>query len=240
MSGFYDVHTHILPHVDDGAKDMEETVKILEKEYQDGVRTIFATPHYRKNMFESSLEKIQQQYELVKAEASRIYPDLRVLLGCEYHANMDMVDMLDKGGRPTMGGTRCVLTEFSERSDFRKIQERCYTLLTHGYEPIIAHAERYPAISKNMDGLEQLVEMGVYIQMNADSIIGAEGFTMKRFCKKAMKRNLLHLIGSDAHNMKDRSPSMGKCAAYIEKVMGKEYMEKILINNPREIFEEDR
>ena len=82
--------------------------------------------------------------------------------------------------------------------------------------------------------------MGVYIQMNADSIIGAEGFTMKRFCKKAMKRNLLHLIGSDAHNMKDRSPSMDKCAAYIEKVMGKEYMEKILINNPREIFEEDR
>ena len=57
MSGFYDLHTHILPHVDDGARDMEETRKILEKEYQDGVRTIFATSHYRRNMFEPSMER---------------------------------------------------------------------------------------------------------------------------------------------------------------------------------------
>ena len=95
MSGFYDLHTHILPHVDDGARDMEETRKILEKEYQDGVRTIFATSHYRRNMFEPSMEKIREQYALVKAEAARLYPDLRILLGCEFHANMDMVEVLD-------------------------------------------------------------------------------------------------------------------------------------------------
>ena len=240
MSGFYDLHTHILPHVDDGARDMEETRKILEKEYQDGVRTIFATSHYRRNMFEPSMEKIREQYALVKAEAARLYPELRILLGCEFHANMDMVEVLDAGGRPTLGESRCVLTEFSERSDFRMIQERCYALLTHGYEPVVAHAERYPAIFISLDNLEQLVDMGAYIQMNAGSIIGAEGFTMKRFCKKAMKRNLLHFVGSDAHNMKDRAPSMGKCAAYIEKTMGREYMEKILMKNPREIIEEGR
>lgn len=218
---------------------MNETVKILKMEYRDGVRTIYVTPHYRRNMFETPMEKIQIQYEAVKSEAAKIGSDLRILLGCEFHANMDMIETLDDGGRPTMGGTRGVLTEFSEQSDFRTIQERCYVLLSHGYQPIIAHAERYPAL-RNLEAIEQLVDMGAYIQMNAGSITGAEGFGMKRFCKKVIKKDLLHFVGSDAHNTKDRKPMMGKCAEYLTKVMGKDYMEKILMENPLNIIEEGR
>lgn len=184
MAGLYDVHTHLLSHADDGAKDLEETMRLLKAEYEDGVRTIYVTPHYRRGMFETPMEKILREYERVRQEAVKIGSDLRIFLGCEFHANMDMVEMLDAGERPTMGGTRCVLTEFSERSDFRIIQERCYTLLTHGYQPIIAHVERCPAITKNFDALEQLTDMGAYIQMNAGSIVGAEGFGIKDFVKK--------------------------------------------------------
>lgn len=240
MSGFYDIHAHILPHVDDGAEDSEEARKLLELEYRDGVRTIIVTPHYRRKMFEPSMETVEAQYELIKDEAAGIGSDLRILLGCEFHANMDMADILDAGKRPTMAGSRCVLTEFSERSDVNMIRERCYELLSHGYDPIIAHAERYPALSKNMDALEQLVDMGAYIQMNAASIVGAEGFATKRFCKKAIKKDLLHFAGSDAHNLRDRKPMLGKCAEYLTKLMGKDYMEKILIKNPLNIIEEGR
>lgn len=240
MAGLYDVHTHLLSHADDGAKDLEETMRLLKAEYEDGVRTIYVTPHYRRGMFETPMEKILREYERVRQEAVKIGSDLRIFLGCEFHANMDMVEMLDAGERPTMGGTRCVLTEFSERSDFRIIQERCYTLLTHGYQPIIAHVERCPAITKNFDALEQLTDMGAYIQMNAGSIVGAEGFGIKRFCKKVIKKDLLHLVGSDAHNMQDRKPMMGKCAEYLTKVMGKEYMEKILMENPFNMIEKNR
>ena len=70
--------------------------------------------------------------------------------------------------------------------------------------------------------------MGAMIQMNASSIIGADGFGMKGFCKNIMKKDLLHFVGSDAHNLKDRKPCIGKCTAYMEKVMGKEHTEKIL------------
>lgn len=240
MSGFYDIHTHILPHVDDGAADMKETMRLLKMEYNDGVRTIYATSHFRRNMFEPSMEKVHKQYELVAAEAAKEFKDLRILLGCEFHVNSDMVETLDAGERPGMGGTRCVLAEFSERSDANTIQNKCYELLSHGYQPIIAHAERYPAIRKNLDFLEQLVDMGNYIQMNADSIVGNDGLSMKWYCKKAMKKDLIHFVGSDAHNTKDRKPAMGKCAAYLEKTMGKAYMKKILIENPRELIEEGR
>lgn len=232
MHGIYDVHCHLMPNVDDGAEDMEVTRKLLQMEFDQGVRTIYLTPHYRKGMFETSLEKIHQQFELVRQEAAQISSELRVVLGCEFHACMDMTELLKDGKRPAMGDSRFVLIEFSGRHDFRMMKERCYALLSSGYTPIVAHAERYPALYKKFDELQELVDMGAYIQMNANSILGVDGFWMKQFCKKVMKLDLLHFVGSDAHDLKERSPQMGRCADYMEKVMGTEYARRILIENP--------
>ena len=121
MKGLYDIHTHIIPHVDDGADTIEITKKILQMEYNDGVRTIFATSHFRRRMFEAPMEKIRQQYLQVQQAAKEIAPDLRLILGCEFHANLDMVETLNAGKRPTMGDTRFVLTEFSEAHDLSLI-----------------------------------------------------------------------------------------------------------------------
>ena len=81
MKGLYDIHTHIIPHVDDGADTIEITKKILQMEYNDGVRTIFATSHFRRRMFETPMEKIRQQYLQVQQAAKEIAPDLRLILG---------------------------------------------------------------------------------------------------------------------------------------------------------------
>ena len=172
MVGIYDMHCHLIPGVDDGSENMDMTRKLLLQEYEQGVRTIYLTSHFRKGMFEPSMEKVRQQFELTKLEAAKIAPDLKVLLGCEFHACMDMTDMLNQGERPTLGGGDFVLIEFSARHDYRMIQERCYALLSNGYEPVIAHAERYPALFKKFNYLEELIDMGCYIQMNANSILG--------------------------------------------------------------------
>lgn len=240
MSGYYDIHCHLIPGVDDGAEDMEEALKLLQMEYQDGVRIIYLTPHYRRRMFECPMDRIEHQYETLKKEANKIVPDMKLYLGCEYHANMEMLELIQNGMRPTMGKSRCVLTEFSGTVELRFLQERCYTLLSNGYTPIIAHAERYSIIRKNLDVLEPLVDMGAYVQMNAESIIGKEGFFMKQFCKKAMKKGYLHFVGSDAHDTHRRKPLIGKCAEYLEKTMGEAYKNRILIENPKEIMEEGR
>lgn len=237
MPGYYEVHCHILPGVDDGAASMKETVQMLEAYHDDGVRTIYATSHYRRGMFEPSMKEVQSQFERVRRKASEIGRGITVHLGCEFHANMDMVEMLDDGRRPTMGGGRCVLTEFSHSSELPFIRERCYALLSHGYEPIIAHAERYQPLLKHLDAVEDLVQMGVWIQVNAGSILGQDGLGVKWFCRKLMKQNLVHLVGSDAHNMTDRKPQIGRCAEYIAKKMGRGYMEHILVENPQKIIE---
>ncbi len=240
MTGYYDIHTHFLPNVDDGSKSMEETVRLLKKEYAEGIRTIYATSHYRRGMFEPDRELVKKQLQLVSEEAGKIGEDFRILSGCEFHANYEMEGMLKEDKSYTLGESRCVLIEFSDRWDYQGIKERCYALRINGYDPIIAHAERYKALYGKLDRIEELIELGSYIQVNAGSILGDDGFSVKRFCKKLMKQDFVHFVGSDGHNMTDRKPQMGKCMGYIEKTMGKDYVKKIFWKNPKNIIEEGR
>lgn len=98
IKGIYDIHCHIVPGVDDGATDIGETVKLLRMEYEQGVRTVIATPHFRFRMFETPVEKVREQFRRVEKAASEICPDLHVYLGCEFHANMEMLPMLRESG----------------------------------------------------------------------------------------------------------------------------------------------
>lgn len=237
MPEYFDLHCHLLFGVDDGPECIEESLALLQREYDDGVRTIYLTPHYRTDMFEAPAEIRLQNFESLKAHAEQRFPGLKLWLGCEIHVNMDVVRDLNRAKCLTLGNSDFVLLEFPESAEKKYIIERCHAVMTGGYRPVIAHTERCTAIRKDFGLLQKLINMGVYIQMNAGSIVGEEGFTKKWFCKKAMQHNLLHFVGSDAHNLKNRKPNIQKCARYMEKVMGTDYRDQIMIANPREIIE---
>lgn len=242
MKGIYDIHCHIVPGVDDGAKDLKTSVRMLQKEYDDGVRNIIATPHFRYDMFEPSLEQVKKQFLRVRKAAAEIGEDgIQMYLGCELHSSMDMTDCLKKGERLTMSGSRYVLTEFRTSDEKSYIRERVQALIRKGYYPIIAHVERYHSVVKNgLDFIDELRDMGAYIQMNADSIIGEDGFMIKRFCKKVIKEEMLDFVGSDGHDLARRTPHIGKCYDKIEKMMGTDYADMIFISNPECIINNER
>lgn len=158
IKGIYDIHCHIVPGVDDGATDIGETVKLLRMEYEQGVRTVIATPHFRFRMFETPAEKVREQFRLVEKAASEISPDLHVYLGCEFHANMEMLPMLREQKVMTMAGSRYVLIEFSHNSEESYIRERLGALLSGGYKPIMAHIERYEITRNSLDFVEELAD----------------------------------------------------------------------------------
>ena len=236
--GIYDMHCHMVPGVDDGASDYEVTKKLLRMEYDQGVRGIIVTPHFRFRMFEAPVDRIKKQFLLVKQAAGEIGDDLRVYLGCEFHANMEMPRMLRSGEVSTMAESRYVLAEFSESSEASYIRERVYTLLSNGYKPIVAHIERYEATRSDVGFVEELTDMGAYMQINADSIIGKEGFSIKRYCRKLMKYDLISYVGSDCHNLSDRKPHMREAYDYVRKKMGEAYADHLFINNPQKILED--
>lgn len=237
MATLFDMHCHLLFGVDDGPKELEESLTLLRQEYDAGVRTVYLTPHYRKRMFETPAEVIEQNFQLLCARAKEELPQLTLRLGCEIHVYMDTVEEIKNGHCHTMGGTEFVLLEFSESADAKHILERCGAMMNKGFAPIIAHVERCEAIRRDMQLLQKLVNVGVYIQMDAGGILGEDGWSVKRFCKKAMRQDLLHFVGSDAHGLKDRKVNIGQCAAYMEKTMGADYRDQIMCANPKEIVE---
>lgn len=234
MRGMWDIHCHILPGVDDGAEDMEMAKMLIRKELDDGVQNIILTPHYRRRMFEPEMSQIYSMYEQLRQETEDW--DINLYLGCEYHANMDMAEDLNAGKRPTLGGSRYVLCEFSDGDLASYITERTYQLLANGYIPVLAHIERYKALTKDFSLIDDLVERGCRMQVNAGSILGEDGFFTRRFCKKLIDYDLLHFIGSDAHNLTDRTPRIGECASYLEKKYGEAYAQQILLENPGRIM----
>lgn len=237
MPDYFDMHCHILFGVDDGPESPEDSMAMLQLEYDAGVRTVYLTPHYRRDMFECPPERRRKHFELLRARAAQQFPELELRLGCELHVHMDIVEQIRDESCFTMGDSDFVLLEFPMSAEKRYMIERCRALILSGYSPIIAHAERYRALRKDLDLLRSLVNMGVYIQMNAGSITGEAGLAWKWFCKKAMRQDLLHFVGSDAHDPKKLKPNLEKCARYLEKTMGSDYRDQIMIKNPREILE---
>lgn len=238
MRDLYDIHSHILPGVDDGAKNMDIALALIEKEIEAGVETIILTPHFRKEMFEPDMEDIWNAYDELLYETR--YKNIRLYLGCEFHANMEMVETLDNDLRPTLADSRYVLTEFAHNSTRAFMKERADALLMSGYRPIIAHIERYRATRKDFDLIEDLIEMGCEVQVNADAIIGRDGLGAQRFCKKLMQEDMLHYVGSDTHNLRGRAPHLGECCEYLKKHMGRLYTSRIMRDNPSKIVEKAR
>lgn len=235
MVGMIDVHCHILPGIDDGAANLTVARALLQKQYQDGVRAIIATPHYRKRMFEPSAGAVIASYQNLREQAMRM--GIQLFLGCEYHVNMEITEAVYAGKQPSMAGSRYVLSEYSSASTESFIKERSYHMLSRGLIPVIAHVERYPVLTKNLDLIEELQEMGCMLQVNAGSILGEDGFKVKSFCKKALSYGLVDLVGSDSHDLKHRKPRLGECAVWLEKKIGQDYMERLLRENALKILQ---
>ena len=240
--GLFDIHCHLIPGVDDGAQDLEETRRLLRMEYEQGVRNIIATPHYRDQMFDTSIRTIRSQFALVEKCVQEFNQELAredrlgIYLGCEFHANMQMSRMLDEGRVSTMADSGYVLVEFSGNAEYSYIEDRLRSLIIVGYRPIIAHVERCDNLWGDLELIRDLAQMGAYMQVNADSITGGSGRKIKKFVEELMNRDLVFCVGTDAHDTKHRPPKMKKAAAHVEKRYGEDYTRRIFYSNAKSML----
>lgn len=236
MEGMIDVHCHIIPGVDDGPSTKSEVRSLLKRQYESGVRAIVLTPHYRKGMFEADKELVIKRAKYVVKEVMNLGLDMKIFLGCEYHANTDLIEDLLREKRFRINGGRYVLLEFSHRHYFDKVRNWVLQAIQAGFKPIIAHPERFPQVDMILEQVEELSHLGALIQIDSGALLGKQGFRLKRIAKKMLKAGYVDLIGTDAHDMDRRCPDLDACAKYVTKKMGEEYARKILIENPKKIL----
>ena len=232
-----DIHCHIIPGVDDGAKTRFQVRELLKMEYESGVRALILTPHHRKGMFEADRETVMKRASYVRDEIQSLKMDMKLYLGCEYHANSDMIEELRENPHFRINGSNYVLVEFSSAHSFAKIRNWIYQLVTSGFVPIIAHIERYPAAVDRTEKVEELVNLGALIQVDAGAVLGEYGFKQKRISWMLLERYLVHFVASDAHDTENTRPNLKECAVRLERKLGRSYAEELLVQNPQKILE---
>ena len=235
MSGFIDIHTHILPGVDDGAANMQEACRLAHMARQDGTKVLFLTPHYRGDYGEYSVGSLQEVFSQLREQVAREMPDLQLYLGTEIRFDADVPEKLLQGALLSMGGSDFVLLEFGAKATKSQILMGVSETLRYGFTPIIAHAERYDIFHTFPALTDEVRNLGGYIQINADSIMGAYGFSMKRFCHKLLKGRKVHFVASDAHDDQSRPPLLNKCFLRVCKKYGEDYAAQVFFENARSI-----
>ena len=234
MKGIADIHNHILFGVDDGARTIDESMKMIAEEYSQGVRMIIFTPHYWPGMYRSEISKIRQKYDELMIRIKEQYSDLECYLGNEILYTEDVVELVEKEKVFTMADSEYILVEFMPGVDYHVLESRVKKILVNGYRPVIAHCERYKCLFNNITRIKHMVDVGAYMQVNADSVYT---FKSKGFVSKLIDNDCLHFIGTDAHDLKQRKVTIGKCVKYLQKKYSDDYIEWLLIENPKKMID---
>ncbi len=203
-----DLHTHILPYIDDGAKDIETAVAIMNAELQQGVKTVLLTSHYygRKLSPAKFLEARDKSFAELKPH---IPEGLEVRLGAEVHFTGVNTPPYEELCKLAIQGTEYVLIEFSfTRAWSHTLLEQLADFMDKtGYKVIIAHVERYGEVERNPDLITKLVQMGCLIQVNVNSFMNKE---TRNLTRALLKHGFVHCIGTDTHDMERRMPNVAK------------------------------
>lgn len=234
---YFDIHSHILPGVDDGAETIEESLSMLEIAYKEGTRNIVLTPHYIRGKNNYTKQELDDRLKEVQAEAEEWYPDLNLYLGNEVLYEDGIVDDLKNGLIQTMNGTKYVLVEFNIRISYNELYQAVRKIANARFRPIIAHVERYRCLFKHIERIDELVGLEVTLQMNISSIYGGFLDENARWCKQLVKEGYISFFGTDAHDLNDRAPYINDYIGWIRKKCGEDVLQQIFVENPKRMIE---
>ncbi len=237
MNGYTDIHTHILPGVDDGAKNPAEALKLVSMAYQNGTRTIICTPHYRGKFKKNDPAWLREVFDVFSKIVHRQYPDMHLYLANEVYYEQEVPEKLEIGRALSINGSRYCLLEFSGNTLRSKILTAVSEVSYVGFTPIIAHVERYEIARKDKTLVDEVLDMGALIQMNADSVMGKHGLSVMWFCERLLKEQKAHFIASDAHDPQNRPPLLRDCWWKVYKKCGLEYASKLFYDNAQCVIE---
>ena len=228
-----DIHSHILPGLDDGSESLEESVEMLRQAAAAGTADIVASPHANQDYAFDPLVVERKIGELQAAvgDAPRIH------YGCDFHLTLENIDdALRSPGKYSIDHRGYLLVEFS---DFLipKTTGQIFARMMHvGLRPIVTHPERNQLLQRRLPELEAWVAQGVHLQVTAQSLMGRFGKTARQFAHELMGRGLVHFVASDAHDTKRRTTALDEPRRYVDERFGPEAGLRMFEENPRAVL----
>ena len=227
-----DLHTHVLPGVDDGAPTMEYALQMLQNAVASDVTLLAVTPHCNGPYGQGNyLGQTLKDRFLQLQQAAKDIP-VQLVLGGEVRVDEQLPMLLEQGKIPTINGSRYLLTEFSADCADEAIRPALQSIRQLGYVPLVAHPERYTAVCKTPGTVRQWLDMGCHLQMTARSILGEYGKTVQQTAAYLLKQDLVACIASDAHGINVRSNFLLDVYDHLTVRYSKQYAGCLLYENP--------
>ncbi len=230
-----DLHSHILPGIDDGPADWEETVELCRIAAKDGVRGIVATPHIIPGVYPNTGDIISTKItELRERLKGRV--DITLYTGAEVHLAPDLVEKVGSDEVPTINNGCYLLLELPHSLLPPQTEGMIFKLRTAGIFPIITHVERCAWAKAEFERIEMFVRMGALIQITGMSVTGGFGKMAKAVAEKLLKEDLAHVIASDAHSQGQRPTGLSRAVEATSKLIGQDRAMKMVRENPLKII----
>lgn len=233
-----DIHSHIIPGIDDGAKYMEMTLEMLRNAEKNGTKEIVATPHYLLEYGEARIEDVKEYVANINALLEKENVDVKVYSGQEVYFTERIVEDFMEQNIGTINDSKYMLIEFDMHKFEENIFDILYELQVRDIVPIIAHPERYKYFREKPVLINEFISQGYLFQLNAGSIEGKFGETVKKTATTFLDKKIYNFIGSDAHDIKNRNTGIKAAISLISdktiEDIFEESSKKMLENKPIE------
>lgn len=216
-----DIHSHIVFNVDDGARNLEESLKLIDMAMGQGIKKIIATPHTMPNL---KPEEIIEKINIIRSKIHERDMDCEIYTGQEIFYSCSAIEKIKKGEYLTLANSKYILVEFEPAVSFSYLKRATRDIIFAGYIPIFAHVERYICLRKS-DRFTEIMAMGALFQMNYGSIKGGIFDIDAYWCKRQIKNGYISFMATDMHRIGSREPDIANALRWLSKGVEKHFRE---------------
>jgi protein-tyrosine phosphatase len=232
-----DLHCHLLPGVDDGARNLAVSLEMARMFVADGVTTVACTPHILPGLYHNTGPQISAAVSSLQSALEAAGIDLRLTTGADVHMVPDLVAGLQSGKLLPLGGTRYVLVEPPHHVAPQRYEEFFFSILVAGYIPILTHPERLTWVGAHYGAIQRMAQSGVWMQITAGSLTGAFGKSAMALAERMLKDGCVHILATDAHDPIKRPPILARGRDIAAKFVGHAEAEHLVVTRPKGILE---
>lgn len=235
-----DIHSHILPNIDDGARSVEETFELIKEAEEAGFEAIVSTSHYMEGYYETDVPEREIWINIIHQKLQEKNKNIKLYLGNEIYLTENMISLLEEGKASTINDTSYVLFEMPLNVEPFNLYNMIYEMMQQKIVPILAHPERYTFVQQDPELIYDLIEKGVLMQANYASITGYYGKKAQMIVKKLLENNMIHFLGSDVHRVGTIYPKIPEILEQLATIIGEEKLEELTTSNPKLVLQNKR
>ena len=235
----FDLHSHILPGVDDGSPDVATSLEMARIAVDDGIQLMACTPHFMPGMYDNEAQDIRRRVDELNQRIGEAGIGLHLVVGSDAHIRPDFLPCVREGRLLTLNDSRYVLFEPPHTIMPQRLEDLLFNIVAAGYIPVLTHPERLKWIEQHFSIFEQLVRIGVWMQLTGGSLTGRFGSRPKYWAEKLLASGMVHILATDAHNPISRPPILSDAYKIAQDKVGLDEANNLVLVRPMHILDNE-